>query len=234
MPFIFRTALKALLSVTPETRTRDLLQGCAVHSQANPIATETKHQGDRNKLVEIRGNPAGLPRRCGPPDLAYGCLHGGPRVSVSTRDSSSAAPPQPWPTARAGPAARTPQQAGARALPSSARPAPGTGLESRAALGEAAGRPEPRPQRAVGRVSRLATHLPPLGPPGASRRSPCQSGLSRRHQQWPGLHLLLLAVPGTEGRPPCHVCPSPSPAASRGSVVPMVQGKGRAVAQVMV
>lgn len=134
MPFIFRSALKALLSVTPETRTRDLLQGCAVHSQANPIATETKHQGDRNRLVEIRENPAGLSQRCGPPDLAFGCLRGGPRVSVSTRDSSSAAPPQPWPRARAGPAARIPQQASARALPSSARPAPGTGLESRVQL----------------------------------------------------------------------------------------------------
>lgn len=135
LPFSFRSALKALLSVIPETRrTRDLLQGCAVHSQANPIVTETKHQRDRNRLVEISENPAGRALKYGSPDLAYGCSRGGPRMSVSTRDSSSVAPPQPPPTARAGPAARTPQQASARALPSSARPAPGTGLESRVQL----------------------------------------------------------------------------------------------------
>ncbi|CAO2598178.1 hypothetical protein LEMLEM_LOCUS9299, partial [Lemmus lemmus] len=55
-------------------------------------------------------------------------------------------------------------------------------------------------------------HLPPLGPPGTSQRSPYQSGPSRHHRPWPGLHLRLLSVPGTEGRPPCHVCPSPPPA----------------------
>lgn len=83
---------------------------------------------------------------------------------------------------------------------------------ARAACREAARRPEPWPQRGAGRESRLATYLPPLGPPGVSWRSPCQSGPSRLHRPWPGLHLPLLAVPRTEGRPPRHVCPSPPPA----------------------
>lgn len=121
--------------------------------------------------------------------------------------------PQPPPTARAG-LQRALLSRLARARPPLQRApcARDWARVARAACRETAGRPEPWPQRAAGRVSRLATHLLPLGPPGTSWRSPCQPSTSRSHRPWPGLHLPLFAVLGTEGRPPRHVCSSPPPA----------------------
>lgn len=152
-------------------------------------------------------------------------------MSVSTRDSSSAAPPQSPPAAHAGPQRALLSRLARAPSPPARAPRPGLGWSRACSSQGGSWAPELWLQRAAGRGSRRATHLPPLGPPGTSRRSPYQSGPSRHHRPWPGLHLRLLCA-RDRGTPALSRVSKSS--ASRGSVVPMVQGKGRAGAQVTV
>lgn len=242
LPFIFRSALKALLSVTPETRrTRDLLQGCAFQSQVNPITTETKAQRERNRLVEIRENPAGRAQQCGSLDLACelsrrGEGGGGRGADADQRQHQGqflACSPAAAADGARRAAARTPQQASARAPSPPARaPRPGLGW-SRACRSQRGS----WVSRAVA-AARSWQRVSPghaLASSGASR-SLLALTLPARPQQAPPASAWA-AFAATRCAPD-RGTPAPSrvskSSASRGSVVPMVQGKGQAGAQVTV